>query len=222
MASSNPFDVLAASSEDEAPKDKFKLAKGRLGKIVARRQKADLEKSAGSSLSAKNATYDLESALMDIADSIDAEDQKEKEEAMLRGDGADETSAAGSGSTGSKLAFSFDDLEHAVDGAAGPADSRRAPGQKSTWDFTQLEHVTQVTQRTAAEEHAAAIAAAHAADDKEHLVKQARKGKSKTRQQNRRKQNTASMGAAVNDKLAAKLKKRSNAIQRRRRAAKVY
>jgi len=67
-----------------------------------------------------------------------------------------------------------------------------------------------------------AIAAAHAADDKEHLLKQARKGKSKTRQQNRRKKSTADMGQAVNDKLAAKLKKRSNAIQRKRRAAKVY
>lgn len=222
MASTNPFDVLDASSDEEAPRDKFKLAKGRLGKIVARRQKATLEDSAGSALSSRNATYDLESALMDIADSIDAEDQKEKEAAMLQS-GTVAAAGGGSGEGGSsKLAFSFDDLEHAVDGAGGPAGDKRAPGQKTTWDFSQLEQVTQVTQRSAAEEHAAAIAAAHAADDKEHLLKQARKGKSKTRQQNRRKKSTADMGQAVNDKLAAKLKKRSNAIQRKRRAAKVY
>ena len=218
MASANPFDVLNESSDEETPQDKFQLAKGRLGKIVARRQKAALEDSAGSALSSRNATYDLESALMDIEDSIDAEDQQEKEAAMLQSGGIP---ASGSGHS-SKLAFSFDDLEHVVDGAGGPRGDKRAPGQKSTWDFTQLEQVTQVTKATAAEEHAAAIAAAHAADDKEHLLKQARKGKGKTRQQNRRKKNTADMGQAVNDKLAAKLKKRSNAIQRKRRAAKVY
>jgi hypothetical protein len=218
MASTNPFDVLDQSSDEDAPRDKFMVAKGRLGKIVARRQQAAIENTAGSALSSRNATYDLESALLDIADTIDAEEQREVEAKLLESGSA--AAAAAQGGV-NKLAFSFDDMEHAVDGAAGPSGSR-APGQKSTWDFSQLEHVTNVTQKTAAEEHAAAIAAAHAADPKEHLERQVRKGKAKTRQQNKRKKDGSSMGEVVNDRLAAKLKKRSNALQRKRRAAKVY